>query len=173
MASVVVVGASLAGVHAAAALRRDGFGGDLVVVDAQPHTPYDRPPLSKELLTGRFGVDDLALRAVADLEVTWRLGVGATSLELADADGTGGTVVLADGSRSAADGVVIATGAAPRRLPVELAEGSEAARRVGVLRSLDDALWLRSLLDDGITQLVVVGAGFIGLEVAASARSRA
>ena len=171
MASVVVVGASLAGVHAAAALRRDGFGGDLVVVDAQPHTPYDRPPLSKELLTGRFGVDDLALRAAADLDVTWRLGVGATALSLSETAG-GGTLVFADGSSVDADGVVIATGATARRLPVELAEGTDAARRVGVLRSLDDALWLRSLFDQGIGRLVVVGAGFIGLEVAASARSR-
>jgi NADPH-dependent 2,4-dienoyl-CoA reductase/sulfur reductase-like enzyme len=143
-----------------------------VVVDAQTHAPYDRPPLSKEFLTGRFGVDDLGLRAANDLDVTWRLGSAATSFDCADSVGgnSGGTVTLDDGARLDADGVIIATGAAPRRLPVEIAAGSPAADRVGVLRTLDDAVWLRTLLDDGIDHLVVVGAGFIGLEVAASAR---
>ena len=167
MARVMVVGASLAGVHAAAALRRDGFAGDLVVVDGQPHQPYDRPPLSKELLVGRMAPDDLALRAADGLEVTWRLGASATGLEL-DPAGGGRVRLEGDGEPEVGfDGLVLACGAAPRTLP-----GTEGMEGVQVLRTLDDALELRDALDAGIGSLVVVGAGFIGLEVAASARRR-
>jgi 3-phenylpropionate/trans-cinnamate dioxygenase ferredoxin reductase subunit len=171
MNSIVVVGASLAGVHAAAALRRDGFSGSITVVDAQSHRPYDRPPLSKELLTGRFGPDDIGLRSAVDLDVTWRLGSEAVGLELhgngqGSGDGAGGRVLLADGD-VAFDGLIIACGASARTLP-----GTAGVDGVGVLRTLDDALALRSALDEGVSSVVVVGAGFIGLEVAASCRQR-
>ena len=168
----MVVGASLAGVHAAAALRRDGFDGELVVVDGQSHEPYDRPPLSKELLVGRMGPADLKLRAAEGLAATWRRGTQATALDL-DPSGVGGGVVRLDGGDAdgpgevAFDGLVIACGAEPRTLP-----GTEGLAGVGVLRTLDDALALRAALDGGLSSLVVVGAGFIGLEVAASARQR-
>lgn len=171
---VVVVGASLAGVHAAAALRRDGFDGELVVLDAQTHQPYDRPPLSKDLLLGRMTPADLALRAAEGLEVTWRLGASAVGLDLAEGGGglhggDGGVVRLeGDGSPEVAfDALVLACGAVPRMLP-----GTEGMTGVGVLRTLDDALALRDAIDADIGSLVVVGAGFIGLEVAASARQR-
>lgn len=179
---IVVVGASLAGVHAAAALRRDGFEGELVVIDAQPHEPYDRPPLSKELLVGRMSPADLTLRAAEGLSATWQRGVRATALELDAAGGGGGVVRLegahgdgsggegsgGDGSGEVGfDGLVLACGAEPRTLP-----GTEGLAGVGVLRTLDDAVALRTALDDGLSSLVVVGAGFIGLEVAASARQR-
>ncbi len=168
---VVVVGASLAGVHAAAALRRDGFEGELVVVDAQSHEPYDRPPLSKELLVGRMSPADLALRAADGLSATWRRGAAATALDL-DSAGGGGVVRLGPGEGDGPDeigfdGLVLACGAEPRTLP-----GTEGLAGVGVLRTLDDAVALRDALDGGLTSLVVVGAGFIGLEVAASARQR-
>lgn len=169
MARVVVVGASLAGVHAAAALRRDGFTGDLVVVDAQTHQPYDRPPLSKEVLVGRMAPADLALRAAEGLEVTWRLGAGAAGLELAS-DGAAGGVLRVEGDGDTEvgfDGLVLACGAWPRTLA-----GTEGMTGVQVLRTLDDAVALRDAFDGGIGSLLVVGAGFIGLEVAASARQR-
>lgn len=164
MRRIVVVGASLAGVHAAVALRREGFDGELVVADAQGHTPYDRPPLSKELLTGRFTPADIALRPANDLDVTWQLGSAARSLQLA-ADG-GGVVTVGD-DELAFDGLVIACGAAARHLP-----GTDGVPGVQVLRTLDDATALAAAVDGGLTSLVVVGAGFIGLEVAASCRSR-
>ena len=162
---VVVVGASLAGVHAAAALRRDGFTGPLSVVDAQVHPPYDRPPLSKEFLTGRFDTGDLALRVATDLDVAWHPGTIATGVDL-DARTVG--VTSASGtSELAFDGLVIACGAGARTLP-----GTEGVPGVQVLRTLDDATALRTALDDGLRSVVVVGAGFIGLEVAASCRER-
>jgi NADPH-dependent 2,4-dienoyl-CoA reductase/sulfur reductase-like enzyme len=189
MQSIVVVGASLAGVHAAAALRRDGFGGSITMVDAQPHPPYDRPPLSKELLTGRFTPDDIGLRSAADLDVTWRLGTEVVGLELhghGEGNAAGGRMLLASGDTNSDtnsdangdinsdaadsigfDGLVIACGAAARTLP-----GTADRDDVQVLRTLDDALALRAALDEGLSSIVVVGAGFIGLEVAASCRQR-
>jgi len=167
---VVVVGASLAGVHAAAALRRDGFEGELVIVDAQRHEPYDRPPLSKELLLGRMAPADLALRAADGLTVEWMRGSTAVGLDLdpAGASGAGVVRLAGDGAGEVSfDGLVIACGAAPRTLA-----GTEAMGSVQVLRTLDDALALRQAFDDGLSSLAVVGAGFIGLEVAASARQR-
>jgi 3-phenylpropionate/trans-cinnamate dioxygenase ferredoxin reductase component len=161
MRRVVIVGASLAGVHAASALRRDGFDGELVVLDGQDHSPYDRPPLSKELLTGRFGPDEVGLRSAQGLDADWRTGTWATGL-----DAVSGTVHTSSGTVDA-EGIVIATGASPRLLP-----GTGDLDDVQVLRTLDDALALRTALDSGLDSVVVVGAGFIGLEVAASCRAR-
>jgi NADPH-dependent 2,4-dienoyl-CoA reductase/sulfur reductase-like enzyme len=153
-----VVGASLAGLSTARALRAQGYHGELVVVGEEAHRPYDRPPLSKGFLTG-VDAAELALEAYdEDLEITWRLGARAVSLS------AGPAVTLADGERLACDGVVIATGASARRdVP-----GSDLPG-VHVLRTLDDALALRASLRRG-GPVVVVGGGFIGSEVASTAR---
>ncbi len=169
--SVVVVGASLAGLRAVETLRREGFDGRVVLVGAEAHEPYDRPPLSKQLLAGELEPAGVALRRTGydDLDLDLELGVRAVGLDL-DArqvaiDRDDGRGVQALGF----DGLVIATGAAPRMLM-----GMDAAAMpdgVFVLRTLDDALALRARLDGG-PKVVVVGAGFIGSEVAATCRSR-
>jgi NADPH-dependent 2,4-dienoyl-CoA reductase/sulfur reductase-like enzyme len=160
---VVVVGGSLAGLRAAESLRTGGYGGELVVVGAERHRPYDRPPLSKKLLAGEWESDRIELRKPDDLDslgVTWRLGVPATGL---DVDGR--RLMTGDGTEISFDGIVIATGSAPRRLP-----GQSDWPHVVELRTLDDALDLRARLVAGSARVVVIGAGFIGLEVAATAR---
>ncbi len=159
---VVVVGASLAGLRAAETLRTQGFEGSITLIGAEPHLPYDRPPLSKKLLAGEWEPERIALRHADEyggLDLTMRLGVRASALDLDRR-----RVVLADGEDVPFDGVILATGAAPRRLPQqpELAGLHE-------LRTLDDALALRADLAAGPVRLVVIGAGFIGAEVAATA----
>ncbi|MER5204073.1 FAD-dependent oxidoreductase [Streptomyces sp. NPDC002825] len=159
MRTVAVVGASLAGLSAARALRKQGYDGRLVLIGDEPHRPYDRPPLSKEFLAGHIGETDLALEADGeDLGAEWLLGVRATSLDRADR-----SVRLADGRAVRADGIVIATGAAARTLP-----GSEGLAGVHTLRTLDDARALRDELARG-GKLVVIGGGFVGAEVASTA----
>lgn len=162
---VVIVGASLGGLRTAEALRRCGFGGELVVVGAEPHLPYNRPPLSKEVLATSVRHEAVAFplrAAVAD--VVWRLGTEATAADLASR-----TVTLADGSTVDYDGLVIATGLRPRRLDLPGPPPTAAAGRHAV-RTLDDAAALRADLAPG-ARLVVLGAGFIGCEVAATART--
>ncbi|MFK4106267.1 NAD(P)/FAD-dependent oxidoreductase [Streptomyces sp. NPDC019531] len=157
MRRIAVVGASAAGLAAAETLRREGYDGTLTLVGEEPEPPYDRPPLSKQVLAAEWDSDRLALRTSGDLaalDLDLRLGVAATGLELVDR-----TVRLADGSEVPYDGLVIATGVRPRRLPGEGAH---------VLRTLDDALTLRERLTPG-NRLVVVGAGFLGAEAAAVA----
>lgn len=159
MRTVAVVGASLAGLSAARSLRKQGYDGRLVLVGDEPYRPYDRPPLSKEFLAGAIGEAELALeRDDEDLRAEWVLGTRATGL-----DRTERTIRLADGRELRADGVVIATGAAARTLP-----GSEGLAGVHVLRTLDDARALRDELARG-GRVVVIGGGFIGAEVAATA----
>ncbi|MFF4563846.1 NAD(P)/FAD-dependent oxidoreductase [Streptomyces sp. NPDC001435] len=159
MRTVAVVGASLAGLSAARSLRKRGYDGRLVLIGDEPHRPYDRPPLSKEFLTGAIGEADLALeRDDEDLAAEWVLGTRATGL-----DRTERAIRLADGREIRADGVVLATGAAARTLP-----GSEGLAGVHVLRTLDDARALRHELARG-GRLVVIGGGFIGAEVASTA----
>jgi len=162
MRQIAVVGASLAGLSAVRALREQGYDGRLVVVGAEPHLPYDRPPLSKAFLAGAATADDLALLGEQDagLGVQWRLGTAAAGLRPSER-----AVVLANGSQVAADGVVLATGARARTLPA-----GAGLRGVHVLRTLDDAVALRASLA-AATSLVVVGAGFIGAEVASTARA--
>jgi NADPH-dependent 2,4-dienoyl-CoA reductase/sulfur reductase-like enzyme len=161
MNRITVVGASLAGLRACESLRTGGYAGTITLVGAEPHLPYDRPPLSKALLTGEWEPDRIQLRkpdVFAGLELDMRLGVVATAL-----DAAAHAVTLSKGETLTADGVIIATGAAPRPLPNQpILEG------VMMLRSLDESLALRSRLATG-TRVVVIGAGFIGLEVAASA----
>ncbi|MBD3006788.1 NAD(P)/FAD-dependent oxidoreductase [Streptomyces sp. 5-10] len=162
--TVAVVGASLAGLHAARGLRSQGYDGRLVVVGEERHRPYDRPPLSKEFLTGDGdpgeGLGPLALtdpEEEAELDAEWLLGVRAEALDTA-----AGEIRLTGGRALRADGVVIATGATPRTLPLPRLDG------VHTLRTLDDALRLRAELRAGAARAVVIGAGFIGAEVASS-----
>ena len=157
---ILVVGASLAGVRAAEALRREGFDGELTIVGDEPHRPYDRPPLSKQVLAGTRTPDDATLDVDPAVAAEWRTGVRATALDL-DAR----TVALDDGDTLPFDGVVLATGAAPRRIP-----GWPDLGGVHVLRTLDDCLALRADLTAAPGRVAVVGAGFIGCEVAATAR---
>ncbi len=160
---VVVVGSSLAGLRACETLRTEGFGGAITLIGAETHLPYDRPPLSKKLLAGEWEPDRITLRKPDDLEALGldrRFGMPATGLDLAAR-----SVLLADGTDVPFDAVVLATGAAPRRLPDQGAVAS-----VHELRTLDDALRLRAELLHGDRRVVVIGAGFIGLEVAATAR---
>lgn len=158
MKRIVVVGASAAGLAAAETLRREGYDGTLTLVGAEPHPPYDRPPLSKHALSGEWDAGMTALRTQEDLAalgLDLRLGVAATGLDPATR-----VVRLADGSTVPYDRLVIATGVRPRRLPGD--------RDAHVLRTLDDALALRERLKPG-SRLVVVGAGFLGAEAAAAA----
>jgi NADPH-dependent 2,4-dienoyl-CoA reductase/sulfur reductase-like enzyme len=159
MKAVTVIGASLAGLQAARALRARGYDGRLVMIGDEPHRPYDRPPLSKEFLSRKVEADALRLEdADDDLDADWMLGTAAVSLDTA-----GGEVVLTDGRRVRSDGVVISTGARARHLP-----GTAGLAGVHVLRTLDDAAALRDDLVPG-SRLVVIGAGFIGAEVASTA----
>ena len=166
MREVVIVGASLAGLRAAETLRTGGFDGRVTVVGAEPHLPYDRPPLSKRLLAGEWEPDRIALRRPDDmgsLDVEWRLATSATGLDLRTR-----TIMLSDGDPLTFDGAILATGSTPRRLPDGLAH--DEIRGLVVLRTVDDALQLRELVVGGDKRVVVIGAGFIGLEVAATAR---
>jgi 3-phenylpropionate/trans-cinnamate dioxygenase ferredoxin reductase subunit len=158
---IAIVGAALAGINAARALRRQSFAGEIVVIGAERHPPYDRPPLSKAFLTGGCSVADLSLAdPEEDLDVRWRLGARATRLDPGNR-----RVVLEDGEEIRADGVIVATGARARRLP-----DAGGLANVHTLRTLDDAIALRRDLQPG-RRLVIVGAGFIGAEVASGARS--
>ena len=160
---VVVVGASLAGLRAVETLRSSGYSGRLTVIGAERHMPYDRPPLSKRVLSGEWDPERIALRQpdqMGSLDAEWRLGVSAVGL-----DTRARRVALADGSSVAFDGLIMATGATPRRLPDQ-----DQYEHVVELRTLDDALTLRNRIIDGRKRVVVIGAGFIGLEVAATAQ---
>ncbi|MFF3372127.1 NAD(P)/FAD-dependent oxidoreductase [Streptomyces sp. NPDC002680] len=162
MNRVVVVGASAGGLATAEALRRGKYEGEITLIGDEPQFPYDRPPLSKQLLCGQWEPDRLYLRSGTDLEalgLDWRLGLPATGL-----DTERRAVILADGSEVPYDGLVVATGVRPRRLP-----GGEALVGLHVLRTLPDALALKAALRPG-GRLVIVGAGFVGAEVAATAR---
>ncbi|HEX5367751.1 MAG TPA: FAD-dependent oxidoreductase [Acidimicrobiales bacterium] len=163
---VVVVGGSLAGLRAAEQLRHQGFEGRITLVGDEARRPYDRPPLSKQLLAGAWDEDRIVLGAankggVDGLDIDWRLGRRATGLDV-----EGRVVRLAGGEDLPYDGLVIATGARPRQLP-----GTTALAGVHTLRTLDDALAVRAALDAGARRVVVVGAGFIGAEVAATCRT--
>ena len=160
MKRVAIVGASLAGVRAAQELRAQGYEGDVVLIGAEAHLPYDRPPLSKAFLAGtasRASLDLLDAGDLVSLALDFRLGVRATALEPANR-----RLQLSDGGSVHADGVVIATGGRARTLP-----GFEGAH---TLRTIDDAMALRAALVPG-ARVVIVGAGFIGAEVASTCRS--
>ncbi len=158
---VVIVGGGLAGARTAEQLRRSGYTGRITIVSDEVHLPYDRPPLSKEVL--RKEVDDVALKPrewYDEQDITLRLGAAATGLDTA-----GQTVTLADGTALDYDELVIATGLVPRRIPA-----FPDLDGIRVLRSFDESLALREHAS-AARRAVVVGAGFIGCEVAASMRS--
>lgn len=164
MHTIAVVGASLAGLRAAETLRSDGYDGELVIIGAEDRLPYDRPPLSKSVLEGTRAPEETTLRdqkSFDALGADWRLGLRATALD------TGARRVhLEGGEQVAFDGLVIATGAFPRRLP-----STPDLAGIHVLRTLDDCVAIAKELDAS-PRVVVVGAGFIGLEVAATCRKR-
>lgn len=162
---VVIVGASLGGLRTAESLRKAGFTDEIVVVGAEEHLPYNRPPLSKEVLAAGISHSAVAFPLRASIEdVTWRLGVPATGCDVDRRE-----LTLADGATLDYDALVIATGLRSRRLPVPGPPPTVAAGRHS-LRTLDDAAALRERLTPG-THVVVLGAGFIGCEVAATART--
>jgi len=169
MSSLLVIGASLAGLTATETLRNGGYDGQLIVVDPSPQLPPDRPPLSKQVLSGEWDADRAIHRSAArlpELDVDLRLGVAATALAAAPIDAHTRAVALSDGSSVDAAGIVVATGAAPRHLRNEPSHG------VHVLRTMDDCLALRADLEAEPDRVVVIGAGFIGAEVAATCRGR-
>ena len=157
---VLVVGAGIGGLRTVEQLRTAGFQGRISLVGDEPHPPYDRPPLSKQVLTGEWAPERTTLRSVDGLhELGVRAHLGTRAVALRP-----GEVELADGASLHADAIVVATGLAARTLP-----GQPAG--VHTLRTLDDASGLRSALEPA-GSLLVVGGGFIGAEVASSARTR-
>lgn len=158
---VLIVGASLAGLRTAQGLRAFGFIGDITILGAEGHLPYDRPPLSKQVLTGGR-LATVPLVGIDEVDATWMLGDPATGLDV----GTG-TVRTASGATYTADAIVIATGATPRAWHVP---GSHLPGVIS-LRTAEDAQQLAAALDRG-ARILVVGGGFVGVEVAAAARSR-
>ena len=158
--TIVVVGGSLSGLRAVEALRAAGWDRGITVVSAENTMPYNRPPLSKELLWGEDSPEDLVFElSEATNDVVWKLGNPASSLNLDEK-----TLTLSDGEIIQFEGLVIATGVSSRRLN---APGPLEGRTV--LRTLDDAVALKSKLQPGL-RLVILGAGFIGCEVASTAR---
>jgi NADPH-dependent 2,4-dienoyl-CoA reductase/sulfur reductase-like enzyme len=159
--SVLVVGASAAGLATAEALRRKGFDGRVTLLGAEPHLPYDRPPLSKQVLSGDWAPERARLRPeamLADLDIDLALGEAAVGLDAAK------RLVKTDRERElGADAIVIATGIRPRALP-----GTGGIAGVHLLRTMEDALKLQSELT-GNRRLVVVGDGVLGAEIAATA----
>jgi 3-phenylpropionate/trans-cinnamate dioxygenase ferredoxin reductase subunit len=162
--SIVIVGAGLAGAKAAETLREEGYGGRLVLVGAEPERPYERPPLSKGYLQGEAERDSVYVHPegfYAEQEVELLRGREVTAI-----DPAGGTATLGDGESIGWDRLLLATGAEPRTLPIPGAD----LPGVHVLRTLDDSDRLREVIAAG-GRLLVIGAGWIGSEVAASART--
>ena len=161
----VIIGGGLAGAKAAEALRDNDFDGNVVLFAEEQHLPYERPPLSKEYLAGKKSLSDFTVHDsdwYRDHNVDLRLGSRVSSL-----DPAAHTVALPDGTTASYDKLLLATGSASRRPPIP---GSD-ADGVHYLRTYDDAAALNSILTEG-SSLAVVGAGWIGLEVAAGARQR-
>ena len=164
MSRVLVIGASLAGMSAVQALRAAGHDGEVVVFDNAQTLPKDRPPLSKQVLAGEWEIgraNQPAASQLSELAVDLRLGTPVAALRADER-----TVVLANGEQVSGDGIVVATGSAARSLP------GEQPRGVHTLRTGRDAIALRDELESTDGRVVVVGAGFIGAEVAATCRQR-
>jgi len=164
--TVVVIGASLAGLRAAEEIRHEGHTGPVIVVGEEIHAPYDRPPLSKQVLAGKWDAERIRHHtpdAHDALNLEFRLGRRAIGLDPVDR-----VVMLDDGNELLYDGLVVATGAATRRLP-----GTEGVANVWMLRTLDDCIGIRADLAAAgeAPRLVVIGAGFIGSEVAATCQA--
>jgi 3-phenylpropionate/trans-cinnamate dioxygenase ferredoxin reductase component len=161
---VVVVGASLGGLRTAQSLRSVGFDGRITLIGDEHHKPYDRPPLSKQVLAGEWGTGQVSLAEDTELDklqIDLRLGVRVTDLDVPSH-----SVGLHGGERVQYDALVIATGASPRMIP-----GTPNLRGIHVLRTLEHCLDIRAALERA-SSVVVVGAGFIGAEVAAVSRKR-
>jgi 3-phenylpropionate/trans-cinnamate dioxygenase ferredoxin reductase component len=157
---VVIVGAGLAGLRTAEQLRVQKYDGHILVIGDEVHLPYNRPPLSKDALRGELEHSRLAFRhKLAEDDVEWRLGHTAVASDL-----TAHTVTLDNGEELTFDGLVAATGVSARKLPI--VGGND---RRHVIRTIDDAINLGQLLK-APARVVVIGAGFIGCEVAATAR---
>ncbi|MDR3031892.1 MAG: FAD-dependent oxidoreductase [Kitasatospora sp.] len=161
---IVIVGASLAGLRAAETLREEGFTGSLTVVGDEPHPPYDRPPLSKQVLLGHVAADTTGLPMRRDPDAEWRLGVRAEGL-----DPLAKRVMLADGDSVPFDRVLITTGTRARPWP----DPQEAARDgVFTRRTREDAGGLAERLAAGPRRVLVIGGGFTGSEIASACRER-
>lgn len=163
-ARIVIIGGGMAAGNAAVELRESGYDGELIVFAAEPHPPYERPPLSKGYLAGKAEAEDAYLKPsewYADRNIDVRTG---TRVERID---PGAKVVDAAGASQPFDRLLIATGAQPRMLPLTPTDHID----VAYLRSLDDARRLRERVREG-SRLLVVGGGWIGMEVAATARER-
>lgn len=161
--NVVIIGGGLAGAKTTEALREQGYVGDVALVAAEEHPPYERPPLSKDYLAGRASFDDAVVHSedwYREHDIALHAGTRATAI-----DTTAHHVTLDDGEQLPYDKLVLATGSVPRRLEVE---GADAAG-VHVLRTVEDSDAIRSTFGDG-RRLVLIGGGWIGLEVAAAAR---
>jgi NADPH-dependent 2,4-dienoyl-CoA reductase/sulfur reductase-like enzyme/ferredoxin len=159
---IVIVGASLAGLRAGSVLRREGFTGSLTVIGDEPYPPYDRPPLTKQVLIGQASARETELPHHDDIDAHWRLGVAATRLDV-----DRNQVLLADGEKVGFDRLLIATGTRARAWP------DEAEARLGgvfAVHAPGDAERLRRALTAGPGRVLVIGAGFTGCEVASACR---
>ncbi|WP_432587579.1 FAD-dependent oxidoreductase [Streptomyces sp. HD1123-B1] len=159
---IVIVGASLAGLRAAEALREEGFTGSLTLIGDEPHEPYDRPPLSKQVLLGKADAHRTALPRRRELDAEWRLGVAATGLDM-----TARRVRLADGTEVPYDRLMITTGVRARPWPHPLEAELDG---VFVLRTSEDAVALNRRLTAVPRRVLVIGAGFTGSEIASACR---
>ncbi|HXO57674.1 MAG TPA: NAD(P)/FAD-dependent oxidoreductase, partial [Mycobacterium sp.] len=161
-ARIVIVGASLAGLRAAEALRDEGFTGSLTLIGDEVHEPYDRPPLSKQVLKGWVPAENTKLPRMRAIDADWRLGVAATGLDRANRE-----VLLANGEKVPYDRLLIATGVRSRQWfnPDEAKLGG-----LFTLRTCDDAAKLQEALQAKPGRVLIVGAGFIGSEMASVCR---
>ncbi|MBU2891374.1 NAD(P)/FAD-dependent oxidoreductase [Celeribacter halophilus] len=158
----VIVGASLTGLRAAEALRDNGYSGEITLVGDEAHQPYNRPPLSKQILIGSQSFEDLVFPIEDSLSLTWRLGAAATGLNISARQ-----ITLADGDVLPYDRLLIATGVTPFVPPIP----NVGLSGIHALRTIDDAKAMNAALQPG-QKIAIVGAGFIGCEVAASAKMR-
>ncbi len=159
---IVIVGASLAGLRAAEALRKEGFTGQLTIIGDEPEEPYDRPPLSKQVLKGWVPADHTKLARVRQVDAEWRLGIAATGL-----DRRSKQVRLANGEQVPFDRLLIATGTRAREWPNKKEATLEG---VFTIRTSNDAARLQKALAAKPGRVLVIGAGFIGSEVASVCR---
>jgi NADPH-dependent 2,4-dienoyl-CoA reductase/sulfur reductase-like enzyme len=159
---IVIVGASLAGLRGAEALRDEGFGGRLTIIGDEPHEPYDRPPLSKQVLEGWVKAEHTKLPQMREVDADWRLGMAATGL-----DRTKKLVRLSDGTEVPFDRLLITTGVRARPWP-----NPAEARLKGVftVRTCDDAERLQAALASRPRRVLIIGAGYIGSEMASVCR---